>query len=155
MGTYTTFTCTEVSCVEKRITISRTQMWVRNGCDLATYYQILPYVLGTLLHGVCVVVKRWNPSRMAQNLKVFGWNLDDYDHTKIATMPRFRLHDGTDWINQTTSPYRSPKDLFDCWSDWTIKQDHEECSTGKHADYCGFPSEGVQLADNSWLQSES
>ncbi|BBN16634.1 hypothetical protein MPTK1_7g08040 [Marchantia polymorpha subsp. ruderalis] len=71
----------------------------------------------SLDHGVCVVVKSSNPSRMAQNLNVFGWSLDEDDHTKIATMPRFRLHDGTYWINQTTSPYRSPKDLYDCWSD--------------------------------------
>lgn len=71
----------------------------------------------SLDHGVGVVVKSSNPSRMAQNLNVFGWNLDEEDHKKIATMPRFRLQDGKIWINQTTSPYRSHQEIYDCWSD--------------------------------------
>ncbi|KAG6546578.1 hypothetical protein Mapa_011767 [Marchantia paleacea] len=71
----------------------------------------------SLDNGAGLVVKSSNTARMAQNLEIFGWTLDEEDLKKIATMPRFKLQTGEMWVNQTTSPYRTLKDCFDDWYD--------------------------------------
>ncbi|KAL2611462.1 hypothetical protein R1flu_023154 [Riccia fluitans] len=69
----------------------------------------------TLDYGAGLVCKSRNPTRLAQYLGAFGWKLDDEDHKRIETMPRFMLQDFSIWCNATTSPYKTPKDMLDDW----------------------------------------
>lgn len=65
--------------------------------------------------GAAVVTHTTSPARMAQNLDIFRWTLDKEDLEKIKLMPRFRLIDITPWCNSSTSPYRSPGEIFEEW----------------------------------------
>ncbi|KAL3682729.1 hypothetical protein R1sor_000751 [Riccia sorocarpa] len=71
----------------------------------------------TLDHGAGFVCKSRNPTRLTQYLGAFGWNLDNEEHKRIETMPRFMLQDWSVWCNATTSPYRTPKEILDDWFD--------------------------------------
>lgn len=66
-----------------------------------------------LEQGVSVLPKSYNKERIAQNFQVFDWSLTADDHAKIGALEQRKGNRGEDFVNSTTSPYKSAEELWD------------------------------------------
>lgn len=66
-----------------------------------------------LSKGSSVIVKSFNQNRMKENMGCFDVKLDDQDFFEIDKLEQWKIMRGECYVNQTTSPYRTLRDLWD------------------------------------------
>ncbi|XP_002988089.2 methylecgonone reductase [Selaginella moellendorffii] len=85
--------------------------------ELASKYQKTPAQIilrWITTRGLGAIVKSYNPDRLAQNLQSFDFSLSEQDLAKIESIaPQERLAKWEMLCNSTTSPYKSPQELWD------------------------------------------
>ncbi|CAM8991233.1 unnamed protein product [Rhodiola kirilowii] len=63
--------------------------------------------------GASTIVKSFNQERMKENMRAVEVELDEQDLNQIERMEEVKIMRGEFLVNQTTSPYKSIKDLWD------------------------------------------
>lgn len=63
--------------------------------------------------GASVIVKSFNGERMRENKRALDIKLDDQDLSFIDQLEEWKIMRGDFLVNQTTSPYKSIKQLWD------------------------------------------
>ncbi|KAJ7530269.1 hypothetical protein O6H91_15G087100 [Diphasiastrum complanatum] len=64
--------------------------------------------------GVSVLPKSTNAEKLKSNLDIFSWSIPEEEYHKFSNIEQARLLRGDDqWVNDTTSPYKSFEELWD------------------------------------------
>uniref|UniRef100_A0A0D6QX86 NADP-dependent oxidoreductase domain-containing protein n=1 Tax=Araucaria cunninghamii TaxID=56994 RepID=A0A0D6QX86_ARACU len=63
--------------------------------------------------GVCVLPKSFNKDRITENFQISGWCLDAEDHEQMSKLEQRKILRGEEWVNSTTSPYKTIEELWD------------------------------------------
>ncbi|KAH9331655.1 hypothetical protein KI387_003763, partial [Taxus chinensis] len=63
--------------------------------------------------GVSVPPKSYNRGRISENFPIFDWCLNPEDHDKIGKIEQGKILRGEEFVNGTTSPYKSVQELWD------------------------------------------
>lgn len=67
----------------------------------------------SLEQGVSPVPKSYNAGRLAENFQVFDWSLTPDDHDKISKLEQKKMQSAEQYVNSTTSPYKTVEELWD------------------------------------------
>ncbi|XP_057862450.2 NADPH-dependent aldo-keto reductase, chloroplastic [Cryptomeria japonica] len=63
--------------------------------------------------GVSELPKSYNTGRISQNFQIFDWSLTPDDHDKICKFEQRKLLPAENFVNSTTSPYKTLEELWD------------------------------------------
>ncbi|XP_057823337.1 NADPH-dependent aldo-keto reductase, chloroplastic isoform X1 [Cryptomeria japonica] len=63
--------------------------------------------------GVSVLPKSYNTGRITENFQIFDWSLTPDDHDMISKLEQRKLLRGDNFVNSTTSPYKTVEELWD------------------------------------------
>ncbi|XP_059073045.1 non-functional NADPH-dependent codeinone reductase 2 isoform X2 [Cryptomeria japonica] len=86
------------------------QKKLRDYCNKHNIHVMLRWGLE---QGVSVLPKSYNAGRISENFQVFDWSLTPDDHDKISKLEQRKIQQGEQFVNSTTSPYKTVEELWD------------------------------------------
>ncbi|XP_057823339.1 aldo-keto reductase family 4 member C11 isoform X3 [Cryptomeria japonica] len=86
------------------------QKKLRDYCNKHSIHVILRWGIE---QGVSVLPKSYNTGRITENFQIFDWSLTPDDHDMISKLEQRKLLRGDNFVNSTTSPYKTVEELWD------------------------------------------